>query len=208
MLKANAIGCERENRSLFSNLTFELEPGTLLAVTGNNGAGKSSLLRILSGLVWPTSGSVSWQGQVIKPGSSFFSSHLYIGHKIGIQPTLTPLENLQWLLGINDTAKSPLSSSQMRSALNTVGLAGFEDYPCENLSLGQRQRVALARLWLNAPTCWILDEPFTGLDDKGREVLQNRIREHVQIGGIVVLASHVALEDFPCQKQTIHLGSV
>jgi heme exporter protein A len=130
---------------------------------------------------------------------------LYIGHKIGIQPALTPLQNLEWMMGIigKSVAKQ---RKQTRLALESVGLAAFEAMPCEALSKGQRQRLALARLWLDPPICWILDEPFTALDKTGVCLLQDRFLSHLKDGGVLVVATHhkIALSPFPCKE--IRLG--
>lgn len=203
MLKANNLGFAWDYQQLFSNLTFEINPGTALLVSGSNGVGKSSLLKILTGLLLPSEGRITWEGKQVKPGDPTFLSHLlYIGHKMGIQPTLTPLQNLKWLLEI--TGKSILADIGV--ALKTVGLEGYKNTPCEQLSKGQCQRVALARLWLNPPAYWVLDEPFTGLDEQGINLVQNKLLEHLKQGGMIVMATHhkIALDPFPCHE--IRLG--
>lgn len=203
MLKVNALSCAWHDQELFSNLTFEVVPGSALVVSGSNGVGKSSLLKILTGLCVPSAGSVSWKGQNFRSGDPFFLSELlYIGHKIGIEPALTPLQNLKWLMGITDKS----SVIDMGFALQAVGLQGFEAVPCEVLSKGQCQRVALSRLWLDPSICWILDEPFTALDEMGVRLLQDRFLVHLKRGGILIVATHhkLALEPFSCQE--IRLG--
>jgi heme exporter protein A len=199
VLKVSSLGCEWDNQALFSELTFEVASGSALIVSGANGVGKSSLLKILTGLSLPSSGSISWQDQIFKAGDPYFLSDLlYIGHKIGIQPALTPLQNLEWMMGIS----RKLVLKNCRRALEAVGLAAFESVPCEVLSKGQCQRVALARLWLDPPICWILDEPFTALDETGVSLVQDRFLTHLKHGGILVVATHhkIALNPYPWQE--------
>lgn len=205
MLKASGIGCERDHQILFSDLTFEIEAGTLMLVTGQNGAGKSSLLKILAGLLTPETGFLLWEKQKLDPRDPFFLKKiLYIGHNPGIQPILTPLQNLCWLLGIltNHCHKRV----EVKAALQAVGLLGFEDIPCEYLSEGQRQRVALARLWLDPPSYWILDEPTHALDERGVDLLQQRFLMHLKKGGSIVVATHRTFAIEPFKKLEIHLG--
>lgn len=208
MLKANTLSCEWDDQILFSKITFEVVPGSLVVVSGPNGVGKSSLLKILIGLWLPSAGSISWRGRNFRPGDPFFLSELlYIGHKIGIQPALTPLQNLKCLLGITRKLARPLpTTGDLQCALQAVGLQGFETVPCEVLSKGQCQRVALARLWLDPPICWVLDEPFTALDEMGIGLLQDRFLIHLEQGGMLVVASHhkITLDPFPYQE--IQLG--
>ncbi|HXH55652.1 MAG TPA: cytochrome c biogenesis heme-transporting ATPase CcmA [Gammaproteobacteria bacterium] len=199
MLKVNSLSGEWDSRVLFSGLTFEVAPGSALIVSGANGAGKSSLLKILTSLSLPSSGNIRWQDQLFKAGDpDVLSQLLYIGHKIGVQPALTPLQNLEWMTGIS--RKSVVKNCRL--ALEAVGLAEFEDVRCEVLSKGQCQRVALARLWLDPPICWILDEPFTALDETGVSLLQDRFLTHLKQGGILVVATHhkIALKPYPCQE--------
>lgn len=236
MLRANGLGCERENQVLFSNLTFDVGPGVLFSVSGKNGSGKSSLLKILAGLCPATSGSVVWEGSPVQPGDpGFLANLLYIGHKLGLQPALSPLQNLKWLLGLSGSAASgggmetqpdrspvldslqaidsgtPLDSvesvSSIIQALQTVGLLGVEDLPCEVLSRGQCQRLVLARLWLNPPKCWILDEPFTALDDQGKALLLKRFDTHLSQGGMIVVASHAQLDFNFSRVEKLYLGA-
>lgn len=203
MLKVNILCCEWNNQKLFSNLTFEVNPGSALVVSGTNGVGKSSLLKILTGLYLPSEGSIFWRGQNFQAGAPFFLSELlYIGHKIGIQPALTPLQNLKWLMGI--TGK--FAKADIGLALQSVGLQGFEAVPCEVLSKGQCQRVALARLWLDPPICWILDEPFTALDEMGVRLLHDQFLVHLKRGGILVVATHHKFALDPFSWQEIRLG--
>ncbi|EEW39610.1 heme exporter protein CcmB [Klebsiella pneumoniae subsp. rhinoscleromatis ATCC 13884] len=153
MLHAERLTCIVDDRPLFAALTLSLAAGELLQVAGDNGAGKTSLLRILCGLARPESGVVSWQGQPLaKVRESFHRQLLWLGHKPGVNAALTADENLRFFF--------PASRLQQReSALAAVGLAGYEDLPLSQLSAGQQRRVALTRLWLTDAPLWILDGP-------------------------------------------------
>ncbi len=168
MLHAERLTCIVDDRPLFAALTLSLAAGELLQVAGDNGAGKTSLLRILCGLARPESGVVSWQGlPLAKVRESFHRQLLWLGHKPGVNAALTADENLRFFF--------PASRLQQReSALAAVGLAGYEDLPLSQLSAGQQRRVALTRLWLTDAPLWILDEPFTALDATAMETLTRR----------------------------------
>lgn len=205
MLKATALGCWRNQRELFRDLTFYVGPGSWVQIAGNNGSGKSTLLKIVAGLVAPCSGTVTWCDQSLKTGDpAYLSNLLYIGHKIAIQAAFTPLENLEWLMTL--TSNRHYTSEDLIAALSDVGLGAFLHQRCESLSKGQCQRVTLARLWVNPAPLWILDEPATALDDGGIRLLRNRLWGQVQQGGSIVLASHVSLDNPALQTSKIWLG--
>jgi len=173
-------------------------------VSGGNGVGKSTLLKILAGIWQPTFGNVYWGDASLETKDSHhIPEFLYIGHKIGLIPTLSPLQNLQWLAGIHD--KNVISKARLLEALTAVGLDKMQDIPCVDLSRGQCQRVALARLWLQCATCWILDEPFTGLDEAGCLLVQARFLEHLQQKGIIIVASHRLFSLHPERQQDLVL---
>lgn len=186
-LEAENISCTRGYRDLFSGLGFCLEPGQILRVEGENGSGKTSLLRILSSLALPVEGVVSWKGEDIrKPDSDYFKHMLYLGHKPGIKFELSAIENLQLakaLFGNRD-------HNGIEEALYQVGLYGFEDIPCGYLSAGQKRRVALAQLFLTQASLWVLDEPYTSLDVAAVALLESVFEKHVQAGGMLIITSH------------------
>ncbi len=192
MLELSGISCEREGRLLFSGLTSEIQLGEVVQIKGPNGSGKTSLLRILTGLSSDYDGSILYNGVDLKRSNlQFRSDLLYIGHSPGIKRSLTPSENLNWYLG-----QQPQSHNVKRTieeALSEVGLLGYEDVPCFALSAGQLRRVSLARLFLSSAPVWILDEPFTAIDVDGVASLQQRFAEHVENGGIVILTTHQEL---------------
>lgn len=179
MLEARELLCERDERTLFSGLSFTLNAGEWVQITGSNGAGKTTLLRLLTGLSRPDAGEVLWQGQPLhQVRDSYHQNLLWIGHQPGIKTRLTALENLHFYHRDGDTA-------QCLEALAQAGLAGFEDIPVNQLSAGQQRRVALARLWLTRATLWILDEPFTAIDVNGVDRLTQRMAQHTEQGGIL-----------------------
>lgn len=182
----------RDARTLFNDLSFELRAGEIIQIEGDNGSGKTSLLRILCGLALPSEGTVRWnQSNIRRCRTEYNASLVYIGHQPGIKEELTALENLRFYHALSGQAVTP---SELEHALNQVGLHGFEDVPVRILSAGQRRRVALARLWLNHSPLWILDEPFTALDRSGITNLETRISDHIQSGGMAILTSHQSLD--------------
>lgn len=189
MLETVDLECVRGERLLFAGLALRAEGGTCLHVAGENGAGKTSLLRILCGLLTPTRGEVRWKGQEIRAlREEFWQDLAYVGHANGVKDDLTAIENLQFANALGGRRAPP---ARVAEALQALGLAGFEQSQARWLSQGQRRRIALARLFLaDAAPLWILDEPFTALDVRGVAVLTQLIGEHLRRGGLVVLTTH------------------
>ncbi|WP_434772059.1 cytochrome c biogenesis heme-transporting ATPase CcmA [Pseudomonas entomophila] len=202
-LQAVGLACERDWRLLFEGLDLRLRPGEMLRVGGPNGSGKTSLLRVLAGLMTPTAGQVLLDGQPLASQRQALAGRLlWIGHAAGIKDLLTAQENLHWLGALQGQA----SLTAIDQALDRVGLRGFEDVPCQSLSAGQRRRVALARLYLEAPPVWILDEPFTALDHEGVTQLEDHLARHCDRGGGVVLTTHHALTRTAARYRQLDLG--
>ena len=188
MLEADNLECVRGERRLFAGLGFRLKAGELLNLQGRNGAGKTSLLRMLIGLLPPEAGEIRWKGASIKAqGDDFRADLCYLGHLNAIKEELTPLENL---LAAAQLADEDLSEDDALDALEQVGLAGREDLACKYLSQGQKRRVALARLVNEKRPLWILDEPFVALDTVAVDWLAGIISSHLQRGGLAVMTTH------------------
>ena len=192
MLEVRGLECVRGDHRLFSDLSFSLQSGELLRLRGSNGSGKTSLQRILCGLLEPAAGEVLWKGKGISTQRDEFNAELlYLGHHNGIKSELTGFENLRYS---NILRGDTSTDDQIYDALAQIGLAGREDLPTQVLSQGQKRRVALARLLLSNAALWILDEPFTALDVKAVGQLGKLIEGHLQKGRMVVYTTHQEVE--------------
>jgi heme exporter protein A len=191
LLQAVNLHCERDDRTLFQDLSFSILPGTLTRVEGPNGSGKTTLLRVLAGLNDNADGQVLWRGKNRHENrESFLRDILYMGHRAGIKSLLSPLENLRALTA----GRADYSDDALAQALSGTGLAGFESVPCRRLSAGQQRRVALARLLLADEPLWILDEIFTAIDADGVEALERLLAQRVKEGGSIILTTHHPLQ--------------
>ena len=190
MLSADGLFCERDDRVLFRELGFSIREGQILQVKGSNGSGKTTLLRILCGLNEGYEGSIYWYGKPIgERAEEYYSSLVYIGHRVGVNKVLTPEENLRWTCSLQQV----VANEEIHEALAKVGLRGFEESQCFTLSAGQQQRVSLAKLLILNAKLWILDEPFTTLDADGVRLLEDLLRDHADKGGAVMITTHHSL---------------
>jgi heme exporter protein A len=191
MLTATGLSCVRGERRLFAGLDLAVGPGEWLHVQGENGAGKTSLLRILSSLSPPAEGEIRWRGEPIKAlAEDYRREMLFLGHHGAVKEELTPLENLMLAAQLDGTS---LAEVEAMKALARFGLRGREDLAVRFLSAGQKRRVLLARLAVRKATLWILDEPFTALDVKAVDMLSGLIEEHIAGGGMAILTSHQSM---------------
>jgi len=186
-LNTQAISCTRGYRELFQNLSFSLQAGQVLRIEGENGSGKTSLLRILAGLAMPADGDVMWNNLAVRHAENDYFNHMfYLGHKASIKFELSARENLC----MHRELYGHESQANIDKALEKIGLYGFEDIVCANLSAGQKRRVALAQLLLTRAQLWILDEPYTSLDVDAVKMLEDIFAQHVKNGGMMVITSH------------------
>jgi heme exporter protein A len=183
------VRCVRGGREVFAGLDFEVAAGEALAVTGRNGSGKTSLLRLIAGLLTPAGGSIDFEGadaELTLPEQAH-----YLGHRDAAKPALSVVENLAFwrdFLG-GETADA-------EQCLTTVGLSHARDLPAAYLSAGQRRRLSLARLITVHRPIWLLDEPTTALDAAGQAVFARLMEAHLGSGGIIIAATHGPLGIF------------
>jgi heme exporter protein A len=187
MLEALELHCERGSRTLFRNLSFQVGPGEALRIAGANGSGKTSLLRILCGLLAASAGEVRWKGEGIgRLREDYARELLYLGHAAAVKDDLTAVENLSIACAI---AGDVVGGESVRAALARLQVP--DSAPVRRLSQGQRRRAALARLVVSeSRPLWLLDEPFTALDAQGIAVLRHLVEQHASRGGAVVFSTH------------------
>ncbi len=204
MLEISALSAIREERVLFKELSFSMNPGELIQIEGRNGSGKTTLLRIVAGLGDSEGGDVFWQGQPVRTiREQYHQDLLFLGHLPGVKRELTGYENLMFHQSL---VQGKADSEQIWTALARVGLGGREDIPVAQLSAGQQRRVALARLWLSRQPLWILDEPLTAIDKQGVRVLEKLFLEHTKLGGMVLLTTHQDMFINRSELRRIRLG--
>ena len=190
ILTVESLGIRRSERWLFRDLSFSLCAGEAMQIVGQNGAGKTSLLRSVCGLLNYQEGSFNWIEQDEQPCVPVF-----LGHLAAVKAELSVLENLQY----HPIGGKFMDNKAIEDAIDEVGLTYYADTAARKLSAGQTRRVGLARLLLADTQCWVLDEPFTSLDVEGCAWLESKITKFVRAGGAVLLTSHqpVHLEDEP-----------
>jgi heme exporter protein A len=184
-LTAEKLVCMRGERRLFDGLSFRVRAGQALAVEGANGAGKSSLLRILAGFLAPAAGriTVTQDGKDSDDAEERGKLIGWLGHLDGLKPQLTVIEQLAFFAGLHGRKVDA-------SVLEQVGLARQAELPCRYLSAGQRRRLALARLLVSERPLWLLDEPFAALDTSGQALVAQLMARHCGQGGVIIAATH------------------
>lgn len=175
------LACERDDRLLFQPFDWQAGASQLWQLSGANGSGKTSLLKILAGLLISHHGTVTWT-----LGDGDWREQVgYVGHQSGLRDELSAEENLAWLAALHGER-----TENVQNVLASLGLKAFADVPLAHLSVGQKRRVALARLWLSDKQVWLLDEPFTAIDAKGVALLEEKLLQLVAAGKLVIYTSH------------------
>jgi heme exporter protein A len=188
-LVAEGVACRRGERVIFSRLSLSLPAGGALLLTGANGSGKSSLLRLLAALLAPAAGRILWGGAPVGGDLAAYRARLnYVGHLDAIKPALGVRETLAFWAAMRGSMEPSLAP-----ALAAFGLTALADWPCRWLSAGQRRRLALSRLVAAPAPLWLLDEPAAALDTDGEAGLAAAIAAHRATGGRVVIATHQAM---------------
>lgn len=197
-ITASGLLCIRAERTLFQQLSFTAISGQCLHVIGANGSGKSSLLRIICGLLESDNGIVKWNDQTIIHNQQYLQQLAYIGHKDALKNELTAAENLQFYQASDSIPDEDLIDDY----LARLGILACADLLTQQLSFGQRRRLAFARLLISHYPIWVLDEPFTGIDHSGRDLIETLCVEHLERSGIIILTNHQSLHN---SKLSSHL---
>ncbi len=204
MLEAHDLAARRGFARLFAGLSFSVEGGQALVVTGANGTGKTTLLRMLAGLSAPESGAIRWNGKKVQPfDPALRSAAAFAGHHTALKEELTTEENLTALVAL---AGETVPTEAIHRALDSVALTRQRALPARVLSQGQRRRIGLARLTLVSRALWILDEPVTALDADGAQLLARLVEEHLESGWIAVAATHAPLGLPAARTRSLTLG--
>lgn len=192
LFEGSGLVCIRGERTVFRGIDFALDDGQALVLRGTNGSGKSSLLRLMAGLLQPARGSVAWDGRAIGDDPESHNQRLhYVGHLDAMKPALTVAENLIFWGALARGEAKPLA---VAGALAQFGLERLADIPARMLSAGQRRRLALARLLAAPAPLWLLDEPTVSLDAESAAALTRTLSRHLGEGGMAVIATHIDLE--------------
>ncbi len=185
LLSVSELTYTRGYHKLFTNLSFSLNHGDILRINGENGKGKTSLLRNIAGLTSPDSGSIYLSG-ISSKNSDYYKNYIYLGHNSAVSMELSALDNLLFLINL----KQNCSVKQAKYALDKIGLKYYYDEPASQMSAGQKRRILLASLLLLQTPLWLLDEPFTALDKEGVELIENLIITHSKKNGVCIFTTH------------------
>ena len=203
LLEARSINAWRGDRHILRDVSFQVRSGEFLKITGPNGVGKTTLLRVICGLLPSEGGEIEWCGRPVRAARDEFNAQLgYLGHPNSLKADLTARENLRFLAGL----RQDLSERDIDGALERVGILSRGDLPARSLSAGQKRRLALARLVLAEAALWVLDEPVTNLDTAGIALVEELVQEHVERGGLALAAAHQRLLDNSPNLRRLELG--
>ena len=190
-ISAHNLSCIRGDNQLFRDVSFEVHRGQCLHVTGPNGCGKTSLLRLICGINTTEEGQIAWCGTDINDNPTFLSQSVYLGHKEGLKNELTAIENLRYYQ-LLETKQDELV---LDDVLAKMGILNCADLLAQQLSFGQRRRLSFARLLMADFQLWILDEPFTGIDIAGRDLIESLCVNHLKNKGLIIMTHHQSLTD-------------
>jgi heme exporter protein A len=193
----------RGDRHVLKGVSAQLRPMDLLHISGPNGTGKTTLLRVVSGLLRPEQGSVSWLGQPIATARAEYQAALaYASHEPALKADLTALENLSFSVGL----KRRVTRQDLLTALERTGVAACADLPARVLSAGQRRRIVMARILAMGASIWLLDEPYTNLDAAGTALLSALLQAHIESGGLALVVAHHELS-VSCSVRRLELDA-
>jgi heme exporter protein A len=202
-LKVDKVHVWRGDRHVLQGVSIEVQPRELLHVSGPNGTGKTTLLRVMSGLLRPEQGSVTWRGQsIVFQRTEYQAALAYAAHEPALKGDLTALENLHFSVGL----KRRTSVAELRAALDRAGVAACAELPARVLSAGQRRRVSLARVLAMHAAVWLLDEPYANLDAAGSDLVSELLQAHVEEGGLALVVAHRDLR-LRCHVRRLELNS-
>ena len=204
LLEVTGLSCRRGGRLVFDRLSFALGEGELLALTGRNGSGKTSLLRALAGLTPPHAGTIAWQGMDIAEDPETWRGRLaWLGHLEGLKGDLTVMENLVFA----ERLRGGEAGDRLEWALVALDLIGLSAREVRTLSAGQRRRTALARIVLSQAPLWLLDEPLNALDLPAQAAFRTALQRHLAAGGLAIAATHAELGIEGAQRLDLRGGT-
>ncbi|MFI4890744.1 MAG: cytochrome c biogenesis heme-transporting ATPase CcmA [Steroidobacterales bacterium] len=190
-LDVDRVHVWRGDRHVLKGVSLSLQPGGLLHIRGANGTGKTTLLRVVCGLLPPEQGTVCWNGKPIGADREAYQSVMtYASHEPALKSDLTAIENLRFAVGL----KRDVSEAELRACLDEAGVGACADLPARVLSAGQRRRVSIARVVAVRAALWLLDEPFTNLDAHGAALVAQLLDRHLAAGGLALVAAHHELD--------------
>jgi len=200
-LEVERVHVWRGDRHVLKGVSLRLGGGELLHIAGPNGTGKTTLMRVVCGLLRPEQGSVSWLGQsIVRAREQYQAALAYASHEPALKGDLTALENLRFAVGL----KRRITAVEITASLERTGVAGCADLPARVLSAGQRRRVAMARVLAMRASLWLLDEPFTNLDAGGAELMSGLLQAHIEGGGSALVVAHHDL-NIGCEIRRLEL---